>query len=142
MRNAEVRYRPGIGTVAAADDMEPRSCSGRWSGPASGRKWREKTPPLPQDFPTGSKVQRQPSGPEWPRGAKKRGWLPGIIGSGGAEWPPRSAPPSSTLRPPWSRGAEVVGGICVNIGYIPSKYLVQAVHHYHTGRTVFPGIEP
>ncbi len=38
-------------------------------------------------------------------------------------------------------GAEVVGGTCVNVGCIPSKYLIEAAHHYHTARTAFPGIE-
>ena len=36
--------------------------------------------------------------------------------------------------------ADVVGGTCVNIGCIPSKYLVEAAHHLHTARTSFPGI--
>lgn len=36
--------------------------------------------------------------------------------------------------------AAVVGGTCVNIGCIPSKYLIEAAHHYHTARTAFPGI--
>lgn len=39
-------------------------------------------------------------------------------------------------------GADVVGGTCVNIGCIPSKYLIEAAHHYHTARTAFPGIQP
>lgn len=37
-------------------------------------------------------------------------------------------------------GADVVGGTCVNVGCIPSKYLIEAAHHYHTARTPFPGI--
>ena len=36
--------------------------------------------------------------------------------------------------------AEVVGGTCVNVGCIPSKYLVEAAHHYHAARAGFPGI--
>ncbi|MDP9349207.1 MAG: mercury(II) reductase [Gemmatimonadota bacterium] len=39
-------------------------------------------------------------------------------------------------------GGEVIGGTCVNIGCIPSKYLIEAAHHYHTARTAFPGITP
>lgn len=39
-------------------------------------------------------------------------------------------------------GANVVGGTCVNIGCIPSKFLIEAAHHYHTARTAFPGIRP
>ncbi|HEU0076243.1 MAG TPA: mercury(II) reductase, partial [Longimicrobiaceae bacterium] len=39
-------------------------------------------------------------------------------------------------------GGEVVGGTCVNVGCIPSKYLVEAAAHYHTARTAFPGIRP
>jgi mercuric reductase len=39
-------------------------------------------------------------------------------------------------------GADVVGGTCVNVGCIPSKYLIEAAHHYHTARTSFPGIQP
>jgi mercuric reductase len=39
-------------------------------------------------------------------------------------------------------GAEVVGGTCVNVGCIPSKYLIEAAQHYHTARTAFPGIQP
>lgn len=38
-------------------------------------------------------------------------------------------------------GGEVVGGTCVNIGCIPSKFLIEAAHHYHTARSAFPGIE-
>ena len=37
--------------------------------------------------------------------------------------------------------ADVVGGTCVNIGCIPSKYLVEAAHHIHTARTSFTGID-
>ena len=37
-------------------------------------------------------------------------------------------------------GAEVVGGVCVNIGCIPSKFLIEAAHHVHVARTAFPGI--
>lgn len=33
-----------------------------------------------------------------------------------------------------------VGGTCVNVGCIPSKYLIEAAHHIHTARTAFPGI--
>lgn len=36
--------------------------------------------------------------------------------------------------------ADVVGGTCVNVGCIPSKYLIEAAQHYHTVRTAFPGI--
>ncbi len=36
--------------------------------------------------------------------------------------------------------AEVVGGTCVNVGCIPSKYLVEAAHHYHLARTGHPGM--
>jgi mercuric reductase len=39
-------------------------------------------------------------------------------------------------------GGEVVGGTCVNVGCIPSKYLVEAAAHYHAARTAFPGIRP
>ena len=38
--------------------------------------------------------------------------------------------------------ADVVGGTCVNIGCIPSKYLIEAAHQYHTARVGFPGIAP
>ncbi|HEX6037755.1 mercury(II) reductase [Longimicrobium sp.] len=37
---------------------------------------------------------------------------------------------------------EVVGGTCVNVGCIPSKYLIEAAAHYHAARTAFPGIRP
>jgi len=36
-------------------------------------------------------------------------------------------------------GADV-GGTCVNVGCIPSKYLIEAAQHLHTARTAFPGI--
>lgn len=39
-------------------------------------------------------------------------------------------------------GADVVGGTCVNVGCIPSKYLIEAAHHVHVARTGFPGIQP
>lgn len=38
--------------------------------------------------------------------------------------------------------ADIVGGTCVNVGCIPSKYLMEAAHHYHAARTGFPGIGP
>jgi mercuric reductase len=37
-------------------------------------------------------------------------------------------------------GADVVGGICVNVGCIPSKNLIEAAHHYHIARAGFPGV--
>lgn len=39
-------------------------------------------------------------------------------------------------------GADVVGGTCVNVGCIPSKYLIEAAHRYHDARTGAPGIAP
>ncbi|MDO8502125.1 MAG: mercury(II) reductase [Gemmatimonadaceae bacterium] len=38
--------------------------------------------------------------------------------------------------------AGVLGGTCVNVGCIPSKYLIEAASHYHTARKGFPGIAP
>jgi mercuric reductase len=38
--------------------------------------------------------------------------------------------------------ANVVGGTCVNIGCIPSKYLIEAAHQYYGARVGFPGIAP
>ena len=37
--------------------------------------------------------------------------------------------------------AERLGGTCVNIGCIPSKYLIEAAQHYHTARTAIPGVQ-
>ena len=34
----------------------------------------------------------------------------------------------------------VIGGTCVNIGCIPSKYLIEAAHRFHLARTGVPGI--
>ena len=36
--------------------------------------------------------------------------------------------------------ADVIGGTCVNIGCIPSKYFIEVAHHYHIARTGLPGI--
>ena len=33
-----------------------------------------------------------------------------------------------------------LGGTCVNIGCIPSKFLVEAAHQYHTARRAIPGV--
>ena len=38
--------------------------------------------------------------------------------------------------------ANTLGGTCVNVGCIPSKYLIEAAAHYHTARRGFPGIAP
>ena len=37
-------------------------------------------------------------------------------------------------------GGEAVGGTCVNVGCIPSKFLIEAAHHVRTARAAFPGI--
>jgi mercuric reductase len=37
--------------------------------------------------------------------------------------------------------AERLGGTCVNIGCIPSKYLIDAAQHYDTARTAIPGVQ-
>lgn len=39
-------------------------------------------------------------------------------------------------------GGDVVGGTCVNIGCIPSKYLIEAAQRIHHARTGAPGITP
>ncbi|MFZ5623784.1 MAG: mercury(II) reductase, partial [Gemmatimonadota bacterium] len=39
-----------------------------------------------------------------------------------------------------AEAADIVGGTCVNVGCIPSKYLIEAARHYHTVRSTFPGI--
>lgn len=37
-------------------------------------------------------------------------------------------------------GGDVIGGTCVNVGCIPSKFLVEAAHRYHVSRNSFAGI--
>ncbi len=39
-------------------------------------------------------------------------------------------------------GGDVVGGTCVNVGCIPSKYLIEAAQRYHDARAGAPGIAP
>ena len=65
-----------------------------------------------------------------------------VIGSGGAGMAAaiRASELGATVA--IVEGAEVVGGTCVNVGCIPSKFLVEAAHHIHTARTGFPGIAP
>lgn len=65
-----------------------------------------------------------------------------IIGSGGAGMAAAIRASELGRTAAVVEGASVVGGTCVNIGCIPSKYLIEAAHHYHTARTAFPGIEP
>ncbi|GBC70204.1 Mercuric reductase [archaeon HR01] len=36
-----------------------------------------------------------------------------------------------------------LGGTCVNVGCVPSKYLIEAAKHYHSGHTpLFDGVTP
>jgi mercuric reductase len=65
-----------------------------------------------------------------------------IVGTGGAGTAAAIRASELGARVGIVEGAEVVGGTCVNIGCIPSKYLVEAAHHYYTARTAFPGIQP
>jgi mercuric reductase len=63
-----------------------------------------------------------------------------VIGSGGAGMAAaiRASELGATVAV--VEAAEVIGGTCVNVGCIPSKYLIEAAHHYHTARTGLPGI--
>lgn len=65
-----------------------------------------------------------------------------IVGTGGAGTAAAIRASELGARAAIAEGADVVGGTCVNVGCIPSKYLIEAAHHYHTARTVFPGIQP
>ncbi len=63
-----------------------------------------------------------------------------VIGTGGAGTAAAIRAAEIGARVAVVEGAEVVGGTCVNIGCIPSKYLIEAAHHVYTARSVFPGI--
>lgn len=63
-----------------------------------------------------------------------------VIGTGGAGTAAAIRAAEIGARVAVVEGADVVGGTCVNIGCIPSKYLIEAAHHFHTARTIFPGI--
>jgi mercuric reductase len=65
-----------------------------------------------------------------------------IVGTGGAGTAAAIRATELGARVGIVEGAEMVGGTCVNVGCIPSKYLVEAAHHYYTTRTAFPGIQP
>lgn len=65
-----------------------------------------------------------------------------IIGSGGAGMAAAIRASELGATAAVVEGADVVGGTCVNVGCIPSKYLIEAAHHLHIARTAFPGITP
>ncbi|MFZ5624227.1 MAG: mercury(II) reductase, partial [Gemmatimonadota bacterium] len=63
-----------------------------------------------------------------------------VIGTGGAGTAAAIRAAELGVRSAIVEGADVVGGTCINVGCIPSKYLIEAAHHYHTARSTFPGI--
>ena len=63
-----------------------------------------------------------------------------IVGTGGAGMAAVIRASELGARSAIVEGGEVVGGTCVNVGCIPSKFLIEAAHHLHTARTAFPGI--
>lgn len=63
-----------------------------------------------------------------------------IVGTGGAGMAAAIRASELGARTAIVEGGEVVGGTCVNVGCIPSKFLIEAAHHLHTARTTFPGI--
>ncbi|CAN5800432.1 mercury(II) reductase [soil metagenome] len=65
-----------------------------------------------------------------------------IVGTGGAGTAAAIRASELGARVAIVEGADVVGGTCVNVGCIPSKYLIEAAHHVHIARTGFPGIQP
>lgn len=65
-----------------------------------------------------------------------------IIGTGGAGTAAAIRAAEQGVGAAIVEGGEVVGGTCVNVGCIPSKYLIEAAAHYHAARTGFPGIRP
>lgn len=65
-----------------------------------------------------------------------------IVGSGGAGMAAAIRASELGATAAIVEGGEVVGGTCVNVGCIPSKYLIEAAHRYHTARRGFPGISP
>jgi pyruvate/2-oxoglutarate dehydrogenase complex dihydrolipoamide dehydrogenase (E3) component len=65
-----------------------------------------------------------------------------VIGTGGAGTAAAIRGAELNARVAIVEGADAVGGTCVNVGCIPSKYLIEAAQHYHTARTAFPGIQP
>lgn len=65
-----------------------------------------------------------------------------IIGTGGAGTSAAIRASELGVHAAIVEGGEVVGGTCVNVGCIPSKYLIEAAAHYHAARTAFPGIRP
>lgn len=65
-----------------------------------------------------------------------------IIGTGGAGTAAAIRASEMGARVAIAEGADVVGGTCVNVGCIPSKYLIEAAHHVHVSRIGFPGIQP
>lgn len=63
-----------------------------------------------------------------------------ILGTGGAGMAAAIRASELGARVAIVERAEVMGGTCVNIGCIPSKFLIEAAHHVHVARTAFPGI--
>ena len=63
-----------------------------------------------------------------------------IIGTGGAGTAAAIRAAEHGARTAIVEGGEVVGGTCVNIGCIPSKYLIEAAASYHSSWTGFPGV--
>jgi mercuric reductase len=63
-----------------------------------------------------------------------------IIGSGGAGMAAAIRASELGATAAVVEAGDVVGGTCVNVGCIPSKYLIEAAHTLHTARTSFSGV--
>ncbi|MGQ0712325.1 MAG: mercury(II) reductase [Gemmatimonadaceae bacterium] len=65
-----------------------------------------------------------------------------IIGTGGAGMAAAIRASELGATAAIVESADVVGGTCVNVGCIPSKYLIEAAQHYHSARSGFWGTAP
>lgn len=133
VESARVSYPGGSGTLVASDEVnrdellrmvEEAGYRAEFTGEGGSAA---STPERPA-----------PSVDEW--GGAEYDLL--IVGTGGAGTAAAIRASELGARVAIVEGADVVGGTCVNVGCIPSKYLIEAAHHVHASRTGFPGIRP
>ena len=133
VRRASVSYPNGRAIIVADDAADQAAL--RSAAAAAVQAAGYKVAADPADAATGSSAAARP---DLERGRGVDYDLV-AIGSGGAGMAAAIRAAELGARAAIVEAAEV-GGTCVNIGCIPSKYLIEAAHHYHTARSTFPGI--
>ncbi len=138
-RRATVRGDGRVTPDALREAVAQAGYQARVSGEGTRVATRSPTPALPGPR-AGSKAHAPGSGSGRADAPDQFDLL--IVGTGGAGMAAAIRASELGRSAAIVESADVVGGTCVNVGCIPSKFLVEAAHHYHAARTGFPGIAP